>query len=97
MAKTSAGILMYRGRGERLEVFLVHPGGPFWARKDQGAWTIPKGEPAAGEEPLAALSNGVAAALRYLVLRLRAEGLSDVPGEKPAAPDDEDSDDDKDE
>ena len=53
MAKTSAGLLMYRRRGERLEVFLVHPGGPFWARKDRGAWSIPKGECAAGEEPLA--------------------------------------------
>lgn len=54
MAKTSAGILLYRSASERLEVFLVHPGGPFWARKDQGAWSIPKGEIAAGEEPLAA-------------------------------------------
>lgn len=39
----SAGLLMYRWRGSRLEVFLVHPGGPFWAKKDLGAWTIPKG------------------------------------------------------
>jgi len=41
--KQSAGLLMYRRRGE-LEVLLVHPGGPFWARRDDGAWTIPKGE-----------------------------------------------------
>ncbi len=54
MAKTSAGLLMYRIRGGRLEVFLVHPGGPFWSRKDRGAWSIPKGEPAAGEDPLQA-------------------------------------------
>ena len=54
MAKTSAGILLYRWRRSGLEVFLVHPGGPFWAGKDQGAWTIPKGEFAAAEEPLAA-------------------------------------------
>jgi predicted NUDIX family NTP pyrophosphohydrolase len=54
MAKTSAGLLLYRQRPERLEVFLVHPGGPFWVRKDQGAWSIPKGEIATGEEPLAA-------------------------------------------
>ena len=54
MAKTSAGILLYRWRRSGLEVFLVHPGGPFWAGKDQGAWTIPKGELAAAEEPLAA-------------------------------------------
>ena len=54
MARTSAGILLHRGRGERLEVFLVHPGGPFWANKDRGAWSIPKGEFAPGEDPLAA-------------------------------------------
>jgi len=42
--KNSAGILLYRFRAEILEVFLVHPGGPFWARKDAGAWSIPKGE-----------------------------------------------------
>jgi predicted NUDIX family NTP pyrophosphohydrolase len=51
MAKTSAGLLLYRRRPV-LEVFLVHPGGPFWAKKDLGAWTIPKGEIAEGEEPL---------------------------------------------
>ena len=54
MAKTSAGLLLYRWREGRLEVFLVHPGGPFWARKDEGAWSIPKGELAAGEDPLVA-------------------------------------------
>jgi len=53
MPKTSAGLLLYRYRGE-LEVFLVHPGGPFWAAKDAGAWSIPKGEFEPGEEPLAA-------------------------------------------
>lgn len=42
--KTSAGILLYRRNGEDVEVFLVHPGGPFWAKKDEGAWSIPKGE-----------------------------------------------------
>jgi predicted NUDIX family NTP pyrophosphohydrolase len=52
MAKSSAGILLYRRRGGAVEVLLVHPGGPFWARKDAGAWSIPKGEYAAGEEPL---------------------------------------------
>lgn len=51
--KTSAGILLYRRRGGALEFFLVHPGGPFWAKKDRGAWSIPKGEVDAGEEPLA--------------------------------------------
>jgi len=43
-SKMSAGILLYRVREGRLEVLLVHPGGPFWARKDEGAWSIPKGE-----------------------------------------------------
>jgi predicted NUDIX family NTP pyrophosphohydrolase len=54
MAKTSAGILLYRKANSRLEVFLVHPGGPFWAHKDTGAWSIPKGEFEADEQPLAA-------------------------------------------
>ena len=45
---------MYRIRGGELEVFLVHPGGPFWVKKDLGAWTIPKGEYADDEQPLAA-------------------------------------------
>lgn len=45
---------MYRRTSKGLEVFLVHPGGPFWAKKDLGAWTIPKGEYESGEDPLAA-------------------------------------------
>ena len=44
MPKRSAGVLLYRGGGARLEVLLVHPGGPFWAKKDLGVWSIPKGE-----------------------------------------------------
>ena len=52
MPKTSAGVLLYRHGSDGLEVFLVHPGGPFWARKDEGAWSIPKGEFVAGEDPL---------------------------------------------
>lgn len=44
MAKRSAGLLMYRVRDDVMEVLLVHPGGPFWRNKDQGAWSIPKGE-----------------------------------------------------
>jgi predicted NUDIX family NTP pyrophosphohydrolase len=52
MAKQSAGILLFRRRSDVLEVFLVHPGGPFWAKKDDGAWSIPKGEFMADEEPL---------------------------------------------
>jgi predicted NUDIX family NTP pyrophosphohydrolase len=50
MGKQSAGILMYRIEGDTLRVFLVHPGGPYWMKKDQGAWTIPKGEFEAKEE-----------------------------------------------
>lgn len=52
--KKSAGILLYRYRHNMPEFFLVHPGGPFWKRKDLGAWSIPKGEFDAGEAPLAA-------------------------------------------
>jgi predicted NUDIX family NTP pyrophosphohydrolase len=51
--RTSAGLLLFRRRGGGVEVLLVHPGGPFWAKKDHGAWTIPKGEPAEGEDELA--------------------------------------------
>ena len=54
MERRSAGLLMFRKKGKELEVFLVHPGGPFWAKKDAGAWMIPKGEYTNGEEPLAA-------------------------------------------
>jgi predicted NUDIX family NTP pyrophosphohydrolase len=54
MARISAGLLMYRRREGALEVFLVHPGGPFWARKDAGAWSIPKGEIDPEEDHLAA-------------------------------------------
>ena len=50
MAATSAGILPYRRGAESLEVLLVHPGGPFWAKKDEGAWSVPKGEVDLGEE-----------------------------------------------
>ena len=53
MAKLSAGILLYRGAGTARELLLVHPGGPFWAKKDKGAWSIPKGEYEEGENPLA--------------------------------------------
>jgi predicted NUDIX family NTP pyrophosphohydrolase len=54
MARTSAGLLLFRKRTAGMEVFLVHPGGPFWRGKDLGAWSIPKGEIDAGEDPLAA-------------------------------------------
>lgn len=53
MAKQSAGLLLYRTKNGYLEVFLVHPGGPFWKNKDSGVWSIPKGE-FVGEPPLEA-------------------------------------------
>jgi predicted NUDIX family NTP pyrophosphohydrolase len=54
VAKASAGILLFRKRDGALEVLLVHPGGPVWAGRDAGAWSIPKGEYSADEDPLAA-------------------------------------------
>jgi predicted NUDIX family NTP pyrophosphohydrolase len=71
MAKQSAGLLVYRATAGGVEVLLVHPGGPFWAKKDDGAWFIPKGELEAGEEPLAA-------ALREFQEEL---GIASPPGE----------------
>jgi predicted NUDIX family NTP pyrophosphohydrolase len=53
-AQTTAGLVMYRRLGEGIEALLVHPGGPFWAKKDEGAWSIPKGIPDAGEDLLTA-------------------------------------------
>jgi predicted NUDIX family NTP pyrophosphohydrolase len=50
----SAGLLLFRRAADAIEVLLVHPGGPFWAKKDEGAWSIPKGEFADGEDPLQA-------------------------------------------
>ena len=75
MVKLSAGLLVYRLRAEGYEVFLVHPGGPFWRNRDVGAWSIPKGEVTAGEEPLAAArrelaeETGFAAAPPWLHLK----------------------------
>jgi predicted NUDIX family NTP pyrophosphohydrolase len=53
-SRRSAGILLHRGGGDGLEVLLVHPGGPAWSKRDAGAWSIPKGEIAEDEDPLAA-------------------------------------------
>lgn len=53
MPRLSAGLLLYRVRDGVVEVLIAHPGGPFWARKDDGAWSIPKGEYAYGEDPWA--------------------------------------------
>jgi predicted NUDIX family NTP pyrophosphohydrolase len=52
--KLSAGILLYRKRETGVEVLIVHPGGPFWAKKDDGVWSIPKGEYLEGEDALSA-------------------------------------------
>jgi predicted NUDIX family NTP pyrophosphohydrolase len=54
MAQTSAGILMYRRKDNNTQVLLVHPGGPYWAKRDDYAWSIPKGLFEAGEDPLSA-------------------------------------------
>ncbi len=51
MSKRSAGLLMYRRAGADVEVLLIHPGGPYWQNKDEGAWSIPKGEIEEGEDP----------------------------------------------
>lgn len=51
MARTSAGILLFRRGTDGLAVLLVHPGGPFWAKRDLGSWSIPKGEYGPGEDP----------------------------------------------
>ena len=61
MSKQSAGILLYRNINKPLEVFLVHPGGPFFKNKDEGSWSIPKGEFLDDEEALAAAKRSEAA------------------------------------
>jgi predicted NUDIX family NTP pyrophosphohydrolase len=83
MTKISAGLLMYRVRDSTLEVFLVHPGGPYWAHRDLGAWTIPKGECRPGEDLLTAArrefeeETGVAPTGEFVTL-----GTAKQPGEK---------------
>jgi len=75
MPKQSAGLLLFRHGAEGLEVLLVHPGGPFWAKKDEGAWSIPKGEFREGEDPLAAArrefeeETGIPAAGTFIPLK----------------------------
>lgn len=75
MRKQSAGLLLYRVKRGSKEVFLVHHGGPFWAKKDDGAWSIPKGEFEADEDPLEAAKRefleetGLVAVGEYLPLR----------------------------
>ena len=59
MAKRSAGLLIFRRTGAELQVLLVHPGGAFWAKKDAGAWSIPKGLVDDGEDELVAAQREV--------------------------------------
>lgn len=78
-ASSSAGILLHRSRaGGELEVLLVHPGGPLWARRDAGAWSIPKGECGDAEEPLAAARREFTEELGVGVPAGEAEDLGEV-------------------
>ena len=65
MPRESAGFLIFRSTSTDIEVLLVHPGGPFWARRDEGAWSIPKGEIGDSEEPLAAARREVSEELGW--------------------------------
>jgi|SRR5437588_9020985 len=78
MSATSAGIMLYRRRPRGLEVLLVHPGGPFWARRDAGAWSVPKGEYGPGEDPLAAARREFAEELGSAMPEGPVEDLGEV-------------------
>jgi predicted NUDIX family NTP pyrophosphohydrolase len=78
MPATSAGILLYRRRPRGLEVLLVHPGGPFWARRDAGAWSVPKGEYEPSEDPLAAARREFAEELGSAMPEGPVEDLGEV-------------------
>jgi predicted NUDIX family NTP pyrophosphohydrolase len=78
VAARSAGIVLYRGEPTSLEVLLVHPGGPFWARRDAGAWSIPKGEHEPGEDGLAAARREFAEELGVAPPDGPAEDLGEV-------------------
>jgi predicted NUDIX family NTP pyrophosphohydrolase len=65
MGRVSAGLILFRRAAAGVEVLLVHPGGPFFAKKDLGAWSIPKGEVVEGEEPLAAARREFAEELGF--------------------------------
>jgi len=75
--KTSAGILLYRFAADGPEVLLVHPGGPFWAKKDLGSWSVPKGEYGDGEEALACALRELEEELGSLPV-LDAEAMHDL-------------------
>lgn len=81
MPKKSAGLLLYRERNRVLEVFLVHPGGPFWEKKEDGAWSIPKGECNEPEDALAAAKREFAEETGITIearLETQLEGLTPV-------------------
>jgi predicted NUDIX family NTP pyrophosphohydrolase len=78
MAARSAGILLYRLDGAGPELLLVHPGGPFWAKKDLGAWSSPKGECDEGEEPWCCALRELREELGDAAPALDAEALSDL-------------------
>lgn len=77
MAARSAGILLYRER-DGLELLVVHPGGPYWARRDEGSWSIPKGEVRDGEDPLGAARRELAEELGAEVELRDVAALGDV-------------------
>jgi predicted NUDIX family NTP pyrophosphohydrolase len=66
MPRQSAGLLIFRERNGELQVLLAHPGGPFWTRRDDGAWTIPKGEIGTDEDSLAAARREVGEELGWI-------------------------------
>jgi predicted NUDIX family NTP pyrophosphohydrolase len=80
-AKQSAGLLLYRWGDAGLELLLAHPGGPFWARKDQGAWSIPKGEFLDDEAPLSAARREFA---EEIGTRVEGEALALTPLKQPS-------------
>lgn len=77
-AKQSAGILLYRDAAAGPELLLVHPGGPFWAKKDLGAWSIPKGEYGDGEDPRACALRELGEELGPAAPALAAEDLVEL-------------------
>lgn len=84
MTKQSAGILLYRKKEDSVEVLLVHPGGPFWARKNDYAWSIPKGEYQDGEDPFTAAKREFQEEIGQPAPDLRYEELGSIkqPGGK---------------
>jgi predicted NUDIX family NTP pyrophosphohydrolase len=77
-SRRSAGILLHRGRGDGLEVLLVHPGGPAWSKRDAGAWSIPKGEYLDGEDPLEAARREFHEEIGRAAPAIAAEDLGEI-------------------